>query len=370
MTNSNNPAEPPSSQTMPAELGFRMPPEWYPHAATWMAWPHNKDTWPENLADAQAEFVRLVETIAKGETVCVIASGEPLEQAKSALKHIEGLQLFDIPSDDAWIRDYGPSFVINAVSRIAAINWRYNGWGEKYPPFQNDVVAAEAICRQAGVGMFSTRYVVEGGALEINDRGDLLTTISCLLNFNRNPIPGKTDASAPISEAEFANQQADISRILAGMTGASSINWLSGAEIPGDDTDGHIDQQVRFADSDSVIVAKGYGPDDPSQPGFATIIQELKQTFGAQNRSLQGMDLPLPPPIEFHGRRIPASYLNFYVCNYGVIVPQFDVPLADARAIDLLKAAFPGRRILGLPSLNLACGLGSFHCLTQQQPLT
>lgn len=357
-----------TNQTTPAELGFRMPPEWHTHEATWLAWPHNQDTWPENLAEAQAEFVRLVETIAKGETVCVIASGEPLAQASQALSHVKNLQLFDIASDDAWIRDFGPTFLINPeTGQTGAVNWQYNGWGRKYPPFQNDVAAAMKICDEAAIEIFSTHYVVEGGALEINDRGDLLTTISCLLNFNRNPVPGKA-LHDEITESEFSNHQADVSRVLAAMTGAGSITWLSGVDIPGDDTDGHIDQQVRFADSQSVIVAKGYGPDDPVQPGLATIIQELKATFGAQNRSLQGMDLPLPPPIELHGRRIPASYLNFYICNYGVIVPQFDVPLADARAIDLMKAAFPGKRIVGLPSLNLACGLGSFHCLTQQQP--
>lgn len=358
-----------ADKTPPAELGFRMPAEWYPHEATWLAWPYNKETWPGNLGEAQAEFVRLVETIAKGETVCIIASGEALAHAGHSLGHIKELQLFDIPSDDAWIRDFGPTFVVNPETRqLGGINWRYNGWGEKYPPIDNDITVAARICEMAAIDMFSTHYVVEGGALEINDKGDLLTTISCLLNFNRNPVAGKTNADDEISEAEFANQQADVSRVLAAMTGAGSITWLSGAEIPGDDTDGHIDQQVRFADSQSVIIAKGYGPDDPMQPGLAAIIEELRSTFGAQNRSLQGMDLPLPPPIKLHGRQIPASYLNFYICNYGVIVPQFGIPLADARAIDLMKAAFPGRRIIGLPSLNLACGLGSFHCLTQQQP--
>ncbi len=358
--------------TTPAELGFRMPAEWYPHTATWLAWPHNRETWPENLPQAQAEFVRLAETIGKGETVCVIASGDALLQARAALSHIKTLELFDLPSNDAWIRDFGPTFVVNPESnQLAGINWRYNGWGQKYPPFDDDVKAATRICEQAGLDMFSTHYVVEGGSLEVNDQGDLLTTISCLLNFNRNPIlrQGRPVADhEEITESEFANHQADLSRILAAMTGAGSITWLSGAEVPGDDTDGHIDQQVRFADSQSVIVAKGYGPDDPNQPGFAAIIEELQSTFGARNQTLQGMDLPLPPPQHLHGRRIPASYLNFYVCNYGVIVPQFDSALADARAIDLLKAAFPGRRIVGLPSLNLACGLGSFHCLTQQQP--
>jgi len=355
--------------TTPAEMGYRMLAEWHPHQATWLAWPFNQKTWPSNLAEAQSEFVRLVETIAKAETACIVASGDALLQAQSALAHIDDLQLFDIPVNDAWIRDYGPTFVVHPdEQRLAGINWRYNGWGEKYPPFGHDIAAAEKICEIIGIDCFSTHYVVEGGALEINDRGDLLTTISCLLNFNRNPVPGQSNIEDEITEQAFANHQADVSRILAAMTGAGSITWLSGAEVPGDDTDGHIDQQLRFADSESVIVAKGYSPEDPLQPGFATIIQELKETFGAQNRILQGMDLPLPPPIMLHGRRIPASYLNFYVCNYGVIVPQFDSPLADARAIDLLKAAFPGRRIIGLPSLHLACGLGSFHCLTQQQP--
>ncbi|MDG2012507.1 MAG: agmatine deiminase family protein [Pirellulaceae bacterium] len=361
-----------SDKTPPAELGFRMPAEWHPHEATWLAWPHNRQTWPENLPAAQQEFVRLVETISKGETVCVIATGEALAQAEAALQHIKHLQLFDISTNDAWIRDYGPTFVIQPESAsVAGINWRYNAWGEKYPPFEDDVRAAENICRAAGTNMFSTPYVVEGGALEINDQGDLLTTISCLLNFNRNPIlrDGQVvPLEEPISELEFSNHQANLSRVLAAMTGATSITWLSGAEMLGDDTNGHIDQQVRFADSECVILAKGYAPQDPLQSNLAVIIEELKSTFGAQHRQLQGMDLPLPPPIELHGRQIPASYLNFYICNYGVVVPQFDSPLADARAIDLLTAAFPGRRVIGLPSLNLACGLGSFHCLTQQQP--
>ncbi len=204
--------------------------------------------------------------------------------------------------------------------------------------------------------------------MEINDTGDLLTTISCLLNFNRNPLPGEYGIDEEIPEQAFADHQASVSRTLAEMTGAASITWLSGATVAGDDTDGHIDQQVRFADDQSVILAKGYNPDDPLQPGFANTVDELRETFSAQNRILQGMDLPLPPPIRVADRVIPASYLNFYICNYGVIVPQFDSPLADAWAMDLFKAAFPGRRIIGLPSMNLSVGLGSFHCLTQQQP--
>ncbi|MGI9518480.1 MAG: agmatine deiminase family protein [Pirellulaceae bacterium] len=358
-----------ADQATPAELGFRMPAEWHPHEATWLAWPHNRDTWPDNLPAAQQEFILLVETISRDESVCVIAADEALEQAIATLAHVDNIEFFDIPTNDAWIRDYGPTFVINEeTGETAAINWRYNGWGEKYPPFDQDVLVAELMAAGAAVDCFSTPFVIEGGALEINDSGDLLTTISCLLNHNRNPLPGDYGPDDEIPEQEFARHQTQLSRVLADMTGAASITWLSGAAVAGDDTDGHIDQQVRFADDLSVILAKGFSPDDPLQSGFANTVEELRDTFSAQNRTLQGMDLPLPPPIHMFGRVIPASYLNFYICNYGVIVPQFDSPLADVRAIDLFKAAFPGRRIIGLPSLNLSVGLGSFHCLTQQQP--
>jgi agmatine deiminase len=146
------------------------------------------------------------------------------------------------------------------------------------------------------------------------------------------------------------------------------VTWLSGADVAGDDTDGHIDQQVRFAADDCVLVVRGSRSDDPQDEAFRRTIEELRDTFASRSQSLQGIDLPLPPPRTLHGRQIPASYLNFYICNYGVIVPQFDEPLADARALDILGAAFPGRRVIGLPSLNLAVGLGSFHCLTQQEP--
>ncbi len=357
-----------AERSTPAELGYRMPAEWHPHRATWLAWPHNEETWPENLAEAQAEFIRLAETIALGETVCVIAGGKALDQARAKLGHVSELELFDIPTNDAWIRDHGPTFVIRDGGDVAAINWRYNGWGEKYPPWDQDVLVAERICDRAGITTFSADVVVEGGALEINDCGDLLTTISCLLNFNRNPLPGVARVGEEFDAKVFEKFQDRFSSLLAGMLGASSISWLSGADVAGDDTDGHVDQQVRFADNDCVLVVRGHGCDDPHDKDFLLTIRELRETFSSRNRELQGIDLPLPPPRTLYGREIPASYLNFYICNYGVIVPQFDNALADSRAIDIIKSAFPGRRIIGLPSLNLTVGLGSFHCLTQQEP--
>lgn len=360
-----------ADRSAPAELGFRMPAEWHPHRATWLAWPHNRETWPENLAAAQAEFVRLTETIAYGETVCVIAGGPALAEAADRLGHIENLELFDIPTNDAWIRDYGPTFVIrnDESAEVAAINWQYNGWGEKYPPFDEDTRVAGRIADQAALAQFSSEYVVEGGALEINTNGDLLTTISCLLNFNRNPVPGAADVNQEIRPEQFEAFQDDFSAALANMLGVSSITWLSGANLEGDDTDGHVDQQVRFAEDDCVLVARGHEVDDPRDQPLQVTIEELRETFASRNQNLQGMDLPLPPPIRVHDRVLPASYLNFYICNYGVIVPRFDNALSDARAIDVIKAAFPGRRVIGLPSINLTVGLGSFHCLTQQEPL-
>ncbi len=347
-----------------------MPAEWHEHRATWLAWPHNAETWPENLAEAQAEFVRLAETIGRGETVCVIASGEALDAARHRLSRVKSLELFDIPTNDAWIRDHGPTFVINDErGEVAAINWRYNGWGEKYPPFDEDVRVAGRVAEKAGLAMVSTDYVVEGGALEINSQGDLLTTISCLLNFNRNPVPGVMRIGQPIPKADFDKFQDEFSTTLAGMLAARSVTWLSGADVEGDDTDGHIDQQVRFAADDCVLVARGVSNKDPRDAAFLRTVNELRATFESLRQPLQGIDLPLPTSIMLHGRQIPASYLNFYICNYGVIVPQFEQPLADARALDIIGSAFPGRRVIGLPSLNLAVGLGSFHCLTQQEPV-
>ena len=358
-----------AGESVPAELGFRMPAEWHEHRATWVAWPHNQETWPVNLEPAQNEFVRLVETIAREETVCVIASDQALAQASDRLSHLKNIELFDISTNDAWIRDYGPTFVVNETAReIAAVNWRYNGWGEKYPPFEKDIQVASRIAEASGIRIFTTDLVVEGGALEVNDSGEVLTTISCLLNFNRNPPPDVENVQQ-IDPEQFERFQDDFSQKLAGLCGASSFTWLSGAPIDGDDTDGHIDQQVRYVADDFVLIVKGYGPDDPLNDSYTQIVDDLRHTFSAMGKSLQAADLPMPRPIRMDGKRIPASYLNFYICNYGVIVPQFDDAVADIRAIELLKSVFPDRLVVGLPSLNLACGLGSFHCLTQQEPM-
>ena len=351
----------------PAEQGFRMPAEWEPHRATWMAWPHNRETWPENLAEAQAEFVRLVATIAQGELVCLIASGEALQEARRQLASIQNIEYVDIPTNDAWIRDYGPTFLVHRQRpELSAVAWRYNAWGEKYPPFDQDAQVAQRIADHLQIPCFRNPMVVEGGALEINQQGELLTTISCLLNQNRNPIPGS--ANGTVSEQDFDNFQASVSETLAKHTGAASIYWLSGAELSGDDTDGHIDQQVRFVSDDMVLVARGYADDDPQSASLAQNLAELRVNFASRSTPLQGADLRVPRPIERFGRRLPASYLNFYICNYGVIVPTFDDIYADTQALDLFQGIFPDRKVHGLPSQHLACGLGSFHCLTQQEP--
>lgn len=362
-------ATPAPDDPVPAADGFRMPAEWLPHRATWLAWPHNRQTWPHNLGEAQQEFVRLAATIARGETVCVLASGPALDQARRMLEGIRDLELFDVPTNDAWIRDTGPTFVTRPDrGELAAVAWRYNGWGEKYPPFDLDQQVGQRVAGLAGCPCLASQRVVEGGALEINAQGDLLTTISCLLHFNRNPVPGAGSADTEITGEDFHRLQSALSADLAALLGLRSIAWLSGAELEGDDTDGHIDQQVRFVNDHQVLLARGASADDPRDESLRRNIGELQATFAESPVPLQGMDLPLPPPIRWRDTILPASYLNFYICNYGVIVPQFDNTLADARAIDIVKTAFPGRRIIGLPALNLAVGLGSFHCLTQQEP--
>ncbi|MCH2177394.1 MAG: agmatine deiminase family protein [Mariniblastus sp.] len=341
--------------------GFRMPPEWHPHAATWMAWPHNTETWPHNLSAAQDEFRQLAAAISKEEPVLVI--GDLDDPSKGLDKLFEmpesrngEIQLLNIPTNDAWIRDFGPTFCINpAIQRLAAIDWQYNAWGGKYPPYEAD--------QQAVVRMLAdpTRIpnclhvrpdlCLEGGALEMDEEGLLLCTTDCALNPNRNPNLNQKNVTDKLEQT----------------LGANHTIWISGGSIPGDDTDGHIDQQARFTPSGAIL----YAWSDPADVQFSSLAKNLKQLrHGLQTANInkQLVPLPLPAPVSFQGRRLPASYCNFYVTNHSVWVPQFDAP-EDRPALEIIAQHFPQHAAVGLPSRNLLAGLGSFHCLTQQQPV-
>lgn len=334
------------------EKSFSMPAEWHRHQATWVAWPHNIETWPKRLAEAQDEFVELAKWVARGETVCVVAAGHALVDARSHLRDVANIEFFEIPTNDAWIRDYGPTFVERG-GELRAINWRYNCWGQKYPPFDHDVLVAKRIANAQGIETLDSELVVEGGALEVNDAGLMLTTESCLLHPNRNST---RDKSA-------------LDELLGTYCGATEVVWLPGAELVGDDTDGHIDQQVRFLQNDVLVVAQA-SEDDEQFESLQKNIAVLERYRRECEPGWEILELPLPAPVFVDGQRVPASYLNFYFCNEALIVPQFGDARADRHAVELLadSAAKIDRAVIGLPSRYLATGLGSFHCLTQQQP--
>lgn len=355
-------AERENDRQLPAAEGFVMPPEWLPHAATWLSWPHNSDTWPANLADAQREFLQLIRAIASAEPVVInLCNDQQSEEVTRQFQQLEmcGLPIWlqKIPTNDAWIRDYGPTFV-KSGQRLLAVDWKYNAWGGKYPPFDQDQLVAARIVdsmpphfqSESPVQRFESKLCLEGGAIEIDDNGLLLCTRSCGLDPQR-----KNDQSLDSIEHE-----------LKGCLGAKEIIWLTGDALIGDDTDGHIDQLARFVPG-KILYA---WTDNRNDSQYAALEQNRDDLITGLKRlrlDYELVPLALPDPVEFNGMQLPASYCNFYITNRSVIVPQFDRP-QDSSALEILARMFPERSVVGLSSTHLTVGLGSFHCLTQQQP--
>lgn len=331
-----------------------MPAEWQPQAAMWFSWPHNEETWPQNLLQAQAEFIALVKTVARVQPVKILCDGSAFQQATKGLNEVEGIELICIPTNDAWARDYGPTFVKNrSTHQLVAINWHYNAWGGKYPPYHHDQQVATRVAKKSGIEVISPDLCFEGGGVEVNDHGLMLCTRSCALDVHRNP----------------RKSMLEIEQTFQTYLGVDQIIWLSGDAIEGDDTDGHIDQLARFTDNDTIVYAWSDDPNDPQRPGLEQNLEDLKdglQRTGQTETRL--IPLAIPPRRVYCGRTIPASYCNFLICNDLVLVPQFDHPQQDQVALDTLTELFPNHQVIGLDSLNLTVGLGSFHCLSQQQP--
>ncbi len=332
---------------------FSMPPEWAMHAATWLSWPRNKDTWPKNLSAVQAEFIELVRAIAAAEPVKVMA-GKPVdfETAERAFANAQNVEVVPIQTNDAWARDYAPTFIIDAASgKLAAVDWFYNAWGGKYPPFDDDQKVASRVAEFLNCDVHSIDLCLEGGAVEVDDEGTLFCTRTCAFDPNRNPN---------LTEKEIEG------RIITAI-GAKRIVWLTGDALIGDDTDGHIDQLARCAPGGVLLYA---WTDDETDPQFAGLRQnrdDLRNGLEQLGLERQLIPLPIPDPVLFAGVQIPACYCNFYITNSNVIVPKFGVR-QDNEAAQIISQHFPDRALIQLPSTNLTVGLGSFHCLTQQQP--
>ena len=343
-----------TTRPAPAELGYTMPAEWAPHQATWISWPHNAETWPGVLPQAEAAMVRAVSALAVGETVRI----NVLDPGHEA--HVRGLLgptaaspavvFHAIPTNDAWCRDHGAIFVRDATGGLAAVDCDFNAWGGKYPPWDRDDAVPQKMAAALGLPCFKAGMTLEGGSIDVNGAGALLTTEQCLLNPNRNPTLDRGQIEARL-------------RLLLGVR---QVLWL-GDGIIGDDTDGHVDDITRFVAEDTVVTVVEPDPGDPNHDPLAENLERLRSMRLDDGRPLRIVELPMPQPVERDGERLPASYGNFYIGNAAVLLPVFGQP-RDAEAVRVLQHCFPDRRIVPVTANELVVGLGAFHCLTQQVP--
>jgi len=337
----------------PQSEGFRWPAEWEPHHATWLAWPHNAETWPGHLEAVVASYVEMVRALHTGERVCITVLDEAMEEAarrRLGQAGIEsGLEFHRFPTDDAWIRDHGPVFVKRA-NQVAVVDFRFDSWGRKYPPWDRDDRIPAAIAAARGMRRFGVEIVLEGGSVDGNGCGSVLTTESCLLNPNRGP----------------SRTREALERILHQTLGATQVLWLA-AGIEGDDTDGHVDDLCRFVNPTTVVAAEEKDPGDPNHAPLAENLRRLREMRDQEGKPLAVATLPMPPPLRIAGLRCPASYANFYLANQVVLVPVFEAA-SDARALAVLRELLPGREVVPIRARELVLGLGAVHCLTQQEP--
>lgn len=344
-----------SSMSLPADLGFAMPAEWQPHAATHLAWPFDDALWLGYLEGVRLEFTQLVAAIARFEPVVLHVRDEEAESdARRRLTRAEAnfsnICFHQLPLNDVWFRDNGPLFVRNAAG-VALTDWTFNAWGGKYHPWDADDRAPQAVAERLGMKRFRGPLVLEGGALELNAAGVCLTTRSCLLNANRNPGLG----------------QANIEGILSAYLGVKRVVWLERG-LEGDHTDGHIDTLARFTDDRTLVCAIEEDEDDPNFEVTRENLETLRTLRDGAGKLYRVIELPLPEKrMELEGVRLPLTYANFYIGNGFVLVPLYD-DVNDERALDILRPLFPDRKVTGLPAQNLITGGGAFHCVTQQQP--
>lgn len=341
----------------PRELGWRMPAEWEPHQATWMSWPARKDTsFPDDDHHDRVlpVFIQMIEAITAGELVylnCTDPGDRRFVEDNVSHHARKNLIITDIPAVYPWCRDHGAIFIVNDETReIAATSWEYNAWGGKYPEAFPDNDISTAMAKLLGVPEFNAGIVLEGGSIDVNGCGTVLTTESCLLNKNRNPHLTRKD----------------IEQYLYEFLGLEKVLWLHDG-IVGDDTDGHIDDITRFINTETVVTVI---EEDESDVNFAPLMENYERLcrMSTEDDSLLNIvTLPMPKPVIENGVRLPASYANFYIFNEAVLVPVFNDP-ADELALHKLQECFPDRKLVAVDSRSLVWGLGSFHCLTQQVP--
>jgi agmatine deiminase len=338
-----------------------MPPEWALHKATWLSWPHRHESWPGKFEPVPAVFVEIASWLSSSEEVHINVLDEAMAREVLALFHdseheqlqLDHIFLHLIPTNDAWCRDHGPNYVFrrteNKIEKVI-LDWEFNAWGGKYKPFDDDNAVPAKIALEEKLPLVKPGVVLEGGSIDVNGKGLLLTTEACLLNPNRNP----------------SMTRADIEQKLMQYLGIQKVLWL-GDGIAGDDTDGHVDDMARFVNENTVLIAV---EDDPADENYKQLQENyrLLQSFtDLDGTPLNVIKLPMPAPLYFNGERLPASYANFYIANTVVLVPTYRCQ-SDNTAIELLQNCFPDRKVVGIDCTDLVWGLGAIHCITHEEP--
>ena len=331
-----------------------MPAEWEPHAATWLSWPRREGiSFPDSFDRVLSALRAMVEALIGSEQVCINICNDAHEaEARAVLRGLsmERVTFYRVPTNEPWCRDHGPIFLTrDAEPKLGIVDWDYNAWGGKYPPCNLDEVVPTRIAQILDRPVFYPRMILEGGSIEVNGAGSLLTTESCLLNQNRNPNLGRVE----------------IERRLRDYLGVQEILWL-GEGIEGDDTDGHIDDLARFVSENTVVTVVEKSREDKNYEPLQKNLARLRE-MRIGNRKIDIITLPMPKKIVREGQRLPASYANFYIANSCVLLPTFADP-NDQIASSILQNLFADRRVIGIDCRELIWGLGTFHCLTQQQP--
>ncbi|MFM8497690.1 MAG: agmatine/peptidylarginine deiminase [Planctomycetia bacterium] len=333
---------------------YRLPAEWEPHAATWLAWPHRQATWLGDFSVIPGVFAKVARLIARYEPVRVVAKGAVLAKAHELLDGVANVEFVDLPTNDSWMRDTGPVFVVPRElardARSAAVCWGWNAWGGKYPPWDKDAALSRAIAARLGLAVIDGGLVLEGGGLETDGEGTLLVNHRCIEDPARNPGVSRTQ----------------IEEILCDRLGIDCVLWVGG-ELAGDDTDGHIDQLARFIAPGRVVAARQLDPLDPNHAALEANLERLRGLVDARGRKLDVIPIDIPSRFAFEGTQLPASHLNFYVGNGFVAVPVF-LEATDDAALRALEACFPGRAIEPVVCTELVRGRGALHCITRDEP--
>lgn len=341
---------------VPRTLGYRFPAEWEKHEATWLTYPYLDDSFPGKLETIYVSYIEFIKQISLGEKVRINVSDQLHKQKLISQLYVAGVNLSSVEifmngTNDVWCRDHGPAFIVNpeAKEKKAIVSWEFNAWGGKYPS-ELDNQIPDKIAGHFKLPIYHPGIVMEGGSVEFNGKGVILTTRACLLNINRN---------AKLTQAQ-------IETCLCDYYGASQILWL-GDGIAGDDTDGHIDDITRFVSEDTIVTVVETNEYDENYQPLQANLEELKKMRLLNGNQLNIIELPMPNPQYWEGRRLPASYANFYIANSAVVVPTFRC-IQDEIALEILSKVFKDRNVVGIDSVDIVWGLGSFHCLSQQEP--